>query len=1096
MDAKASWQREMDDTLYMITSAQNEVQYIAPICQTQLDITATSDTHVSWQQLVPEKYHRQLMQAMQQVLAEKCTQTLSLSKHPQPSPAISLCLVPLCDQNGDVATVIWFGAKGDKKANHHADMFHRSAIAQWIMDVASVYCYLHTLNIFTVEQLDAAVILSPYIVSHLRQLLRVIDANETAALLYNMKTIEQFKIDIIANATDKEIVRAAYAILGAAEKNQRQTFQTELTLEGSEKKSLWISCEIPASDNVDVGLFISVLNITLLKQAENESEERQQFLATILRAVPDILMVFDFKHRKPIFQNVDLTKLLGYTDQDLEDTQGHILSYIAHPDDTITGDSLRAMYAQLADGEVYETTLRLQHNNGEWHHFYFRSAALDKDEDGNILNAVVVARDITEVLKAQQILTEQQQRYQILADNFSDVVITLDTRFQVDYVSPSVTTLLGINPEAFIADRNSLRYLGFTYDDIDRMEAILASTLFRVDNAESDFAEVQEKAAVAIDGRSIPIELKLSILRDEHNLLEGVLLVVRDITERQKVDEARRLAAKVFENSTEAIYITDHRGDIVQVNDAFVDITGYKAEKVIGMKPSQLSSGWHSNNFIKDIKPVLDSSGHWSGEIMSRRASGEAFLVWMSISNVLDSRGALIGMITSFRDITEAKSSEESIRKLAYYDPLTDLPNRMLFHDRLSQALQRANRNRHYIAVLFMDLDGFKEVNDILGHAVGDRLLTEAAKRLKECIRSDDTVARMGGDEFTVILNALVSREAAESAAAQVANKILSVLNENFVFEDKVAKIGASIGIALYPDDANEESHLIKLADTAMYHAKEMGKNNYQFYTNDMHQRAEQRQLEEVQLRKALEQNELVLAFQPKLMAQNKKLVGFEALLRWQHPKRGLLMPSHFMRALDDLSLSADIGRWVIDAACEQLAGWVKQGKADIGVSVNIFAHHYRSPEFKKSIIASIKKYHVPAELITIELKEALIMEDLGFAYSVLTDLKECGVRIAIDDFAIGTLSLVSLNRLPIDEIKIDRQFISQINHEGEHYRLVKAIIALANTFNFDVVAEGVEDESQLQALLNADCPKVQGYLFYRPLSQNDLVFFLQKKDM
>jgi diguanylate cyclase (GGDEF)-like protein/PAS domain S-box-containing protein len=564
-------------------------------------------------------------------------------------------------------------------------------------------------------------------------------------------------------------------------------------------------------------------------------------------------------------------------------------------------------------------------------------------------------------------------------------------------------------------------------------------------------------------------------------------LYVRDVTERRKIDADQRLAAKVFENSTEAIYITNQQGDIVQVNKAFADITGYKRDDVIGKKPSQLGSGWHEINFAMDIKPVLDTEGQWAGELMSRRASGEAFLVWMSISNVLDSHGELLGLITSFRDITEAKSSEESIRKLAYYDPLTDLPNRMLFHDRLLQALQRANRNRHYIAILFMDLDGFKGVNDVLGHAVGDRLLTEAAKRLKDCIRSDDTVARVGGDEFTVILNALVNKDAAESASAQVARKIIELLNTPFVIDDNSVQIGVSIGIALYPDDAIDEEALIKLADTAMYHAKEAGKNNFQFYTKDMHQRAEQLQVAETDLRNALLGDELVLAFQPKLKALDQSLYGFEALLRWQHPQKGLLMPSGFMRALDDLSLSSKIGEWVINEACKQLQHWRAQGHPDCSVSVNIFAHHYHDPDFVKSIDAALQKYQVPAHLLTIEITEALIMDDLGFAFGLLSDLKAIGVRIAVDDFATGTISIASLNRLPIDEIKIDRQFIRHIETDPQQLQLVKAIINIANTFGFDVVAEGVENQAQLQTLLSADCPKVQGYLFYRPMFNADL---------
>ncbi len=1087
MEAKPHRLRAQDEALYMITLPSGELRYMAPMCETLFDLTEAPLLNTHWSVFIPASWHGAVQQALAEVLVQNTPQILEIDFHCAARFCIdTLHLFPVCDANQQVIAITWQGAPHLSGDNHHYEMFHHSAIAQWIMDPRPIHHYLKNHHIETPLQLNDAIEINPVVVSELRGLFTIVDANASAAKMYKMESVDRFKVGIIANASDSEIVQAAYAILSIGEESQRQTYQTDIVFAEEDKKNLWVSCEIPSLTTMDEGMFISVLDITLLKQAEKESEEREQFLATILRAVPDILMVFDFKRREPIFQNVDITKLLGYTDQDLEDTKGHILSYIAHPEDVINGESLKAMYTRLAAGDIYETTLRLQHNNGEWHHFYFRSAALDKDEKGNIQNTVVVARDITEVLKAQQILTEQQRRYQLLADNFSDVIITTDTLFRINYVSPSVVDLLGYTPEEFVKNPNAISRLGLD-GYVERLARALADSVFRVDIESEDFNEVLEAEAISASGEVIAVELKVSILRDEHHLLEGMLIIVRDITERRRVDADQRLAAKVFENSTEAIYITNQQGDIVQVNKAFGEITGYKRNDVIGKKPSQLGSGWHEINFAMDIKPVLDAEGQWAGELMSRRASGEAFLVWMSISNVLDARGVLLGLITSFRDITEAKSSEESIRKLAYYDPLTDLPNRMLFHDRLLQALQRANRNRHYIAILFMDLDGFKGVNDVLGHAVGDRLLTEAAKRLKECIRSDDTVARVGGDEFTVILNALVNKEAAESAAAQVARKIIDLLNMPFVLDENNVQIGVSIGIALYPDDAINEDDLIKLADTAMYHAKEAGKNNFQFYTQDMHQRAEQLQVAETDLRKALLGDELVLAFQPKMKAHDQSLYGFEALLRWQHPQKGLLMPSGFMRTLDDLSLSAKIGEWVINEACKQWVHWRTQGHAECSVSVNIFAYHYRDPNFVTFIAQTLKQHDVPPKLLTIEITEALIMDDLGFAFAVLSDLKAIGVRIAVDDFATGTISLSSLSRLPIDEVKIDRQFIHHIETDNQQLQVVKGIINIANTFGFDVVAEGVENEEQLQTLLSADCPKVQGYLFYRPLFNADL---------
>ena len=1076
--------------LYMITLPDGRLYYSTPGGEgnNAVDLSSAEE----WPSRVPPEWRPALSDALEQVKTTRKNVRVNVPQTVHVDEAITaFLLVPWLDGEQNIVAIAWMHNLPSDYI-HHYRMFHRSAIAQWIMDPRAIFHYLHLVGINTPAILDQRLREQPDLFALLRQRFSVMDANESAASLYGLDTIGQFMDEIVRNAGDTEVRLACHAILAMSDENYRQVYQTQIG-EGDNAKSLWISCEIPSKSSMEEGMFISALNITPLKMAEQESEEREQFLATILRAVPDILMVFDLRRRQPIFQNVDLIKMLGYSKKDLQDTGGHIFSYIAHPDDAMQGESVKAMYARLAAGEVYETTVRLQHNNGEWRHFYFRSAALDKDEKGNILNAVVVARDITDVLKAQQILDEQQRRYRLLSDNFSDVVMTTDSLLRINYVSPSVKHLLGYVPEEFIRQKTAFSTLGISDGEISHLAQALADTVLRVDSIGDDFDEVMEAEALTADGRVVPIELKASILRDEHNLLEGFLIVVRDITERRKADAQQRLAAKVFENSVEAIYITNKTGDIIQVNKAFTEITGYQPEAVIGQKPSQLGAGWHEVNFHNDIKPVLDKDGQWSGEIMSRRASGEAFLVWMSISYVHDSRGCLLGAITSFRDITEAKSSEESIRKLAYYDPLTDLPNRMLFHDRLLQALQRASRNRHYVAILFLDLDGFKAVNDALGHALGDRLLTETARRLKDCIRNEDTVARMGGDEFTVILSALSNRETAESGAAQVARKIIKRINEPFHFDDKVAHIGTSIGIALYPDDSIKEEELVRMADTAMYHTKQSGKNGYQFYTTDMHQRAEMRQAIENELSHALMDDEFVLAFQPKLLAITQELYGFEALLRWQHPQKGLMLPSAFMRTLDDLELSSRIGSWVIYKACSQMREWVDKGIKVSGISVNIFANQYHSGELPRVVAEALHKTGISPEMLTVEITEKLIMSDIGFAYALLTDLKTLGVRVSIDDFASSMFSLQSLNRLPVDEIKIDRQFISSIDSEKEQYRLVKAIINIANIFGFDVVAEGVERATQLDALLGADCPKVQGYLFYKPLLRVDLDNYLEQ---
>ena len=481
----------------------------------------------------------------------------------------------------------------------------------------------------------------------------------------------------------------------------------------------------------------------------------------------------------------------------------------------------------------------------------------------------------------------------------------------------------------------------------------------------------------------------------------------------------QHLASKVFENSLDGIYLTDQAGCILQVNKAFCAITGYSQESVIGKKPSSMGAGWHDVNFGSDIQPALKAKGQWQGELLCRRAKGEAFLAWMMISVIYDDNQQFQGLITTFRDITEAKNDEENIRKLAYYDPLTHLPNRSLFHDRLLQALNGANRHRHYVAILFLDLDGFKAINDTLGHAVGDRLLTESARRLQSCIRSDDTIARMGGDEFTLLIQALADRSSAESAASHIANKIITSLNREFLIDGQSISIGVSIGIALYPDDGLSSNDLIKQADAAMYYAKKAGKNNYQFFTDDKHQRATAREDTEKHIINALEKNEFMLDFQPKFDARDMQLKGFEALLRWNHPQRGRLMPRVFMRAIEDLSLGSKVGRWVITQACEQVKEWQNSDVSPHNIAINIFSKHYRSGSVASDVEQALAQSGIKPELLTLEFSETLITEDVGFSYAVLKDLHKLGVRVSIDDFATGMMSLPLLNTLPIDELKI-----------------------------------------------------------------------------
>ena len=573
----------------------------------------------------------------------------------------------------------------------------------------------------------------------------------------------------------------------------------------------------------------------------------------------------------------------------------------------------------------------------------------------------------------------------------------------------------------------------------------------------------------------------------------SVLRALKQTKYSRAYQQERALSAKAFEIIADALYITDKAGEVIQVNQAFCDISGYARTEVLGIKPSEFKSGWHAGYFAEHIEPQLQEAGVWFGEIMARRKNGEAFVAAMHIAEVRDSNGVLTNHITAFHEVAEQAATDQKVKQLAYYDPLTNLPNRTLFSDRLFQALQRGVRERYFAALLFLDLDGFKPVNDRFGHALGDQLLTQVAARLVDCVRGDDTVARMGGDEFAIILHSLKSRDIAESSSATNCKKILHALDEPFLLEGQRLSIGASIGIALYPDDAIEQDSLLRCADVAIYHAKKFGKNQYQFYTDDMHRRDNKRQELAQDIERAISSRELSMVYQPRFDANSLSLIGFEALLRWQHADGRVLKPSMFLRSIEELGLGEQVGEMVLSLVFDKLqklcaSGFIGQ------ISVNIFQQHFRAGKIAPSIASLLKQYDVAPHQIMLEFKEAMIMEDTGFAFSSLQSLRQLGVQLALDDFATGEVGLKSLRRLPFDEMKIDKQFMMKLDQSEDQLNFVKTLIDLINGFKSRVCIEGVERETQLDLLQSCNIYCLQGYLLGEPMPEQELEAFIARQ--
>ncbi|AHF07084.1 diguanylate cyclase [Desulfitobacterium metallireducens DSM 15288] len=565
------------------------------------------------------------------------------------------------------------------------------------------------------------------------------------------------------------------------------------------------------------------------------------------------------------------------------------------------------------------------------------------------------------------------------------------------------------------------------------------------------------------------------------------MAVKQDVTQKRKDIEEMRMAAKIFENTLEGVLVTDFRGNIVFTNQSFEEITGYKTEEVLGKNPSILSSGRHDPEFYRKLWKSLVEKGEWQGEIWNRRKTGEIYPEWLTLTAIQDERGKTVQYAAILSDLTSRKQNEERVKHLAYHDALTDLPNRYLFLDRLKTALAHAARHENTLAVLFLDLDRFKDVNDTLGHAAGDQLLQEVGKRITTCIREEDTVARMGGDEFTVLLPDIQIEDAKD-----VARRILNVFRKPFVLEEQELYISSSIGIAIASDKVLDAQTILRHADLAMYKAKENGKNRYWIYEMNMSIQAQNRLTLEQRLRKALERDEFVLYYQPQVDVTKGKILGMEALIRWKHPEEGLIPPMKFIPIAEETGLILPIGEWVLRTAIAQNITWQKEGFPALRIAVNLSARQFEQENLVEQISKILDEEGMEGRWLELEITESVAMQDIELTSRVLKQLKELGIHIAIDDFGVGYSSLSYLKRFPIDTLKVDQSFIRDgLSQDSENGVIVSSILELARDLNYSAIAEGVETEAQLEFLKTKACAGIQGFLISRPLPARDMTTLL-----
>ena len=550
-----------------------------------------------------------------------------------------------------------------------------------------------------------------------------------------------------------------------------------------------------------------------------------------------------------------------------------------------------------------------------------------------------------------------------------------------------------------------------------------------------------------------------------------------------------------FEHSSDAMLIADADCKILHVNPpAFVAITGYSLEESIGQTPQLLSSGMHSDSFYDRLWESINQKGYWRGELINRHKNGDLFSIWQRINVVEDENRQVLYYISAFSDISIIKNTERKLWQMAHLDALSGLANRALFEQRLLQEIFAAKRSGQFGAVIFLDLDDFKKINDCLGHRCGDLLLQEVAKRLQSNLRTEDTVARLGGDEFVILLSGLSNyQDDAERTAGSVAQKVLDELTKAYLIDGQELQISASLGITLFSTAFDESTEkLLRQADIAMYAAKAEGKSTYCFYHPDMLEQANKRLSIETELRSALHNDQIVLFYQPQYDSAHR-LLGFEALVRWQHPEKGMIPPADFLPIAEETGIIIELGERVLYLACRQLAAWQSQGFEVPHLAINISPVQFNHFNFVDSVISALELSRIDPSTVMLEITESLIIKDINDFIEKMRLLKQRGIRFAIDDFGTGYSSLAYLQRMPIDQLKIDRSFVQHIPHNENDAALVNAIIAMAGSLKLDIIAEGVETAEQVDYLVGCGCNAFQGYWFSRLLPGAETLSKLNK---
>ncbi|CCQ73765.1 EAL domain-containing protein [Magnetospira sp. QH-2] len=716
---------------------------------------------------------------------------------------------------------------------------------------------------------------------------------------------------------------------------------------------------------------------------------------------------------------------------------------------------------------------------------------------------MVQARDITRRLLSANRLREREECLRGIVDTVAEGIITTNTKGEIQAFNKaaerifgySQTEMMGASVNGLMTRSHSVRHNGFVKNYLKGggrplqgharlLEGLRKDgTKFPLEITLSELRQGKEKLFTALvrditERRKTEDALRLAQDDLERRVEERTQALTQEVAERRRIEESLRLTARVIEATSEGVVLTDPEFRVTSANPAFTRITGYSADEIMGKKPQFHTKLKRDKELYAQMLESIESKDHWEGEIWNKRKTGERYAQRLAISTIHSEEGEIHQYAVLVSDITQRKQDEERIRYQANYDALTGLPNRSSFLQSLNQALLLGKRQERKVILMFIDLDGFKLVNDTLGHELGDLLLTQAAARLLDCVRTSDTVARLGGDEFTICLTEICD----EYDAPIVAQRVIDSLSQAFILKGQEAFVSASIGITTFPDDAENATDLLKHADAAMYRAKEKGKDNFQYFTADMNEEVKERLFMKNGLSNALERQEFVLYYQPKMGLETDGLTGVEALMRWKHPEIGLVPPGRFIPVLEETGLVVDVGVWILQEACRQHVAWIEQGLPPIRVAVNLSARQLRDTALIGIFEQVLKDAGIGPESMEIEITESMLMSDHGPVIKVLGALHEMGLHVAMDDFGTGYSSLSYLKKFPIDTIKIDRSFVADIAVDKDDAEIIRTIINMAQSLRRRVVAEGVEDAEQLQILRDYKCHEVQGYFFSPPM--------------